>query len=92
MPDGVTESLRPSPNFRELIEAAAAAIREQMEERLADLDGQIAELFAERQELRRLLTAAQTAERSACDEAAGLHTWLDQLQARGRRARPRNKR
>jgi len=55
-----------------LIEATVAAIREQMDERLADRDAQIAEIFAERQEHRRLLTDAQTAERIARDEAAGL--------------------
>lgn len=53
------EGLHPSPNFRQLIEAMVAAIREQMERRLADRDAQIAERVAERQELRRLLTAAQ---------------------------------
>ena len=71
MPDGVTESLRPSPDFRELVEAAVAAIRQQMHERLADRDAQIAGLWAERQELRRLVTAAQAAERTAREEAPG---------------------
>ena len=92
MPDGESGNLRPSPDFREWIEATVAAIREQMEERLADRDAQIAALFAERQELRRLMTGAQAAERIARDEATGLSTKLDQLQARGLWARLRNKR
>jgi hypothetical protein len=92
MPDGVTESLRKSPDFRDLIEAAVTAIRAQMEERLADRDAQIAGLFAGRQQLRRLMTDAQTAERAACDEAAGLRMRLDQLRARRLWARLRNKR
>jgi hypothetical protein len=71
MPDGVTESLRPSPDFRDLIEAAVAAIRVQMEEGLADRDAPITGLFAERQELRRLVTATQAAERTAKEEAVG---------------------
>jgi hypothetical protein len=85
MPDGVTERLRPRPDFRELIEAAAAAIREQMEERLADRDAQIAGLFAERQELRRLMTDAQTAERLVREEAAGLRAARRQWGLRRRR-------
>lgn len=89
MPDGVRESLRPSPDFRELIEATVAAIREQMEERLADRDAQIAGLFAERQELRRLVTDAQTAERIARDEAAGLRAELDARRVWGLRRRLR---
>lgn len=89
MPDGVRESLRPSPDFRELIEATVAAIREQMEERLADRDAQIAGLFAERQELRRLVTDAQTAERIARDEAAALRAELDARRVWGLRRRLR---
>jgi hypothetical protein len=72
MPDGATGGLRPSPDFRELIEATVAAIREQKEEQLADRDAQIAGLVAERQELHRLVIDAQTAERIARDELGGL--------------------
>ena len=72
MPDGVTESLRPGPEFREWIETTVATIREQMEERLADRDAQIVGLVAERQELRRRVIDAQTAERIARDELGGL--------------------
>lgn len=43
----------PEPDFRELIKATVAAIREQMGERFADRGAEIAGLFAERQELRR---------------------------------------
>lgn len=89
MPDGEGGRLRPSPDFRELIEASVAAIREQMEERLADRDAQIAGLIAERQELRRLLTDAQTAERIARDEAAGLRAELDARRVWGLRRRLR---
>jgi hypothetical protein len=72
-----------------LIEATVAAIREQMEERLADRDAQIAGLFAERQELRRLVTNAQTAERIARDEAAGLRAELEARRVWGLRRRLR---
>ena len=59
MSDGARAGLRPpNPDFPG-VEAAVAAIREQVEERLADRDAQIVGLFAERQELRRLMTDAQ---------------------------------
>jgi len=89
MPDGVRASLSPGPDFRELIEATVAAIREQMEERLADRDSEIAGLCAERQELRRLMTDAQRAERIARDEAAGLRAELDARRTWGLRRRLR---
>jgi hypothetical protein len=89
MPDGARGSLRPTPDFRGMIEAAVAAIRQQMEERLADRDAQIAGLFAERQKLRRLVTDAQTAERIARDEAAGLRAELDAHRTWGLRRRLR---
>jgi hypothetical protein len=89
MPDGARGSLRPTPDFQGLFEAAVAAIREQMEARLADRDAQIAGLFAERQELRRLVTDAQTAERIARDEAAGLRAELGARRTWGLRRRLR---
>lgn len=82
MPDRVREGLRPSVDFRGLIDATVAAIREQMEERRAERDAPIAGLFAERKELRRLVTGALTTERIVRDEAARLRTRLDNLQAR----------
>ena len=87
MPDGARGSLRPTPDFRGLFEAAVAAIRQQMEARIADRDSQIAGLFAERQELRRLVTEAQTAERIARDEAAGLRAALEARRTWGLRRR-----
>ena len=82
MPDAVTGNLRPTPDFQGLIEATPAVIREQMEERLADRMPRLPGSY-ERRELRRLVIDAQAAEWIARDEAAGLPTWLDQLQARG---------
>jgi hypothetical protein len=76
------ESLRPTPNFPGLIDAAVGAIRGQMEARIADRDNQIAGLFAERQELRRLVTDAQTAEQIARVEAAGLRAELSACRTR----------
>jgi hypothetical protein len=49
----------------------------------------MAGLFAERQELRRLVTDAQTAERLSRDEAAGLRAELDARRTWGRRRRLR---
>jgi len=68
MPDGATESLRPGPNFREYGRSDSRA-----DERAAPrLGAQIAGLFAEHQELRRLVTAAQAAVRTARDETLAL--------------------
>jgi hypothetical protein len=89
---GTRGRLRPTPDFRGLFEVAVAAIREQMEAGLADPDCQVVGLFPVRQELRRLVTDAQATERIARDEAAGLRTRLDRLQARRLWARLRNKR
>jgi hypothetical protein len=75
MPDGARESLHPTPDFRGLMEAAGPAIREQMEARIADRDNQIAGLFAEQQELLRLVTDAR-------DEAAGLRAELSACRTR----------
>jgi hypothetical protein len=75
MPDGGMGSLRPIPDFPGLIGAAVAAIREQMEARLADWDVQIAGLFAERQELLRLVTIARV-------EAGGLRAELSACRTR----------
>jgi hypothetical protein len=91
MPDGARESVHPTPDFRGLMETAGAALREQMEERLADRDNQIAGLFAERQELLRLVTDAQTAERIARDEAAGLRAELSACRTRLRWALSRKR-
>jgi hypothetical protein len=82
MPYGGMESLRPTPDFPGPIEAAVAAIRGQMEARIAEREHQLAVVLGERQELLRLVTDAQTAVRISREETAGLRAELSACRTR----------